>query len=376
MIDQNYISILARGLKMAYRSGRLGPSIDELNAFSNRSVKCGIPAPWEKDSNYNSITLTESATAKLEKLRTTSFLVIKDEKILFEKYWKPFAKNTPINSFSIAKSIVCALVGIAVREGYLKLDDPVGLYLDAFRKNKKELITIEHLLRMCSGLEWIESEGNPISHNAQAYYGTDLEKLIIGLNVSRPPGEVYRYVSGNTQILAMVITKVSDMTLSDFAAKKLWKKIGAEKDAHWNLDRKNGVEKAFCCFYATPSDFARLGQLYLNKGKWGDLQIIPEQFIDQCLEPDHRHDIWINKPNTHYGMHWWLVNHLGYKFFYARGIRGQYIICNKKLRLVVVRMGHKRNPVDRHNGHPPDLFDHINAAMEIITPVTAIAPDQ
>lgn len=365
---------LWRGVLLSFKAGRFGPAIDEMSAFENRIVKTNNPQPWKPRQGHESRRVSDQALAKLETLATTSFLVIKDEQIWCEQYWPPTTQHTVINSFSVAKSIVSTLVGIAIHEGLLQLDDPVARHLESFQTAGKEEITIEHLLRMTSGLRWLESEG-AFSHNAEAYYGDSLDNLITNLAVRRPPGQVYRYASGNTQVLAMVLEKVTKMTLSRYASLKLWSVVGAEDNAYWNLDRKNGREKAFCCFYATARDFAKIGQLYLNNGYWQQGHpILPQSFITQSLQAKPMPDIWLNQTNRIYGMHWWLVQHAGYDFFYARGIRGQYIICNRELNLIIVRLGHRRNPVDRHTGHPPDLFDHINAGLEIIMSSPTIAP--
>ena len=365
---------LLKGILMSWRSGRFGPAIDEMSAFENRAISKGQSQPWDIQIDQSIKTLSDGALEKLEALKTTSFLVIQDEKMLYEKYWEPFTMNTVSNSFSVAKSIVVTLAGIAVKDKIISLEDPVAKYLPSFDSPPKDRITIRHLLQMSSGLKWTESEGSALSHNAEAYYGNDLQTMITGLEVRRAPGQVFRYASGNTQVLGMVLTKATGLTLSKYASIKLWSKIGAEQDAFWNLDRKGGMEKAFCCFYATPRDFGRIGQLYLNGGQWNGESILSPSFIEEALSPVLLPDIWLNRLNDVYGLHWWLAKHRGMDFFYARGIRGQYIICNKEHRLVIVRMGHKRNPVDHQLGHPPDLFDHINAALEIIISSSAIAP--
>jgi len=363
-----------KGLIMSWRSGRLGPGIDDMSAFDNRQIPKKIGRPWQVDPSIEEKKLSSATLEKLNNLDTTAFLVIKDKKICYEKYWSPFDVNTPSNSFSVAKSIVATLTGIAIKEQLLNLDDPVGAYLASFEESPKNRITIRHLLQMSSGLKWVESEGSALSHNAEAYYGDDLETLVNKLEVRRSPGEVFRYASGNTQVLGMVLAKVTGCTLSEYAAQKLWSKIGAEQDAYWNLDHKGGIEKAFCCFYATPRDFARIGQLYLDQGVWDGVQLVDHDFLKEALSPVLLPDIWLKRKNDIYGLHWWLAKHRDMDFFYARGIRGQYIICNREHNLVIVRMGHKRNPVDHQQGHPPDLFDHINAALEIIISSSAIAP--
>lgn len=357
---------IVKGLRMAYRSGRLGPDINEKEAFANRTIHCSNPCAWDRHPLYNQHQLSDARLAELESLRTTAFIVIQDGKLVFEKYWDPFYANVPINSFSVAKSIVSILIGIAIKDDLLQLDHTVGRYIHSFSKGEKRHITIRHLLTMSSGLSWRETEGGAFSDNAEAYYGEDLSAVIDRLRVKRPPGEVYRYASGNTQILGMILQHVYGMSISALTSDRLWGKIEAQYPAYWNLDRPDGMEKAFCCFYATPLDFARIGQLYLNNGEWKGTQILDSRYVSESLKPLPIYDIWTQKTNINYGLHWWLAKYGGQEYFYARGIRGQYIICNRTLNTVIVRMGHKRNPVERHTGHPPDLFDHINAGLEII----------
>ncbi len=357
---------IVKGLRMAYKSGRLGPDINEKEAFANREIHCANPQAWPMDPLYNHHRLSEESLDKLINLRTTAFVVIKDGQLLFENYWETFNRETPINSFSVAKSIVSILIGIAIKDGLLALDDNVGKHIGSFQQGEKRHITIRHLLSMSSGLSWRETEGGALSDNAEAYYGQDLAAVINRLSVKRPPGKVYRYASGNTQILGMVLQSIYGRSISDLTSERIWGEIGAQYPAYWNLDRPGGMEKAFCCFYATPLDFGRIGQLYLNNGVWKGKQILQSEYVAESLTPLPIYDIWTQKTNINYGLHWWLVKYQGQDYFYARGIRGQYIICNRTLKTVIVRMGHKRNPVERHTGHPPDLFDHINAGLEII----------
>ncbi len=355
-----------KALRMSIASGRLGPDITEKEQFANRIIKAKHAQPWQKHRDYDQLRMPAKYDQVHDRLGTAAFLVIHGSELKFEKYWPGYSPNTTINAFSVAKSVVGALIGILIEQKMVALDDTIGQLLPEIASGGKGSITIQHLLMMSSGLGWIESEVHPFSHNARAYYGNDLVSLVKELRGRRRAGEVYRYVSGNTQILAMIIQRVTNMTLSEFTEKELWSKIGCTSNAYWNLDQKNGMEKAFCCLYATPRDFARLGQLYLQEGIWNGIQLVPKDYIVQSLIPFRHLDVWRNKPNDIYGWHWWITEHHGKEFFYARGIRGQYVICQKELELVIVRMGKNRNPVDRHTGHPPDLFDHIDAGIEII----------
>ncbi len=357
---------IRKALQMARRSGRFGPAINEKNSFANRVIKSTNPQPWQMDSKIAQSSLSEHTQNQLTSLGSAAFLVIRDHTICYEQYWAPYDQDQVINSFSVAKSVVNILIGIALRKDMLALDDTVSRYLKAFDRDDRRQLTVKHLLMMSSGLKWIESEINPWSHNARGYYGEDLEGLVYRMKVKGPPGKQFEYLSGNTQILAMTLAAATGKTISDFAQDELWGPIGSENDAYWNLDRKNGMEKAFCCLYATPRDFARIGKLYLQAGSWDGRELVPSWFVKESLHPSGLFDVWRKCTNDIYGWHWWITQHRGYDFFYARGIRGQYIICNLDLDLIIVRMGQNRNPVDRHTGHPPDLFDHIDAGLEII----------
>ena len=364
---------ILKALQMAFRSGRLGPAISEKEQFANRMIHAHFPQPWIKHKGYNQVEMKPGHLANQEALGSAAFLVWYADEMIYERYWHPFHERSVINSFSIAKSVVSILIGIAEFEGLLKTSDAVAKYLPEFGDERRN-ITIEHLLMMSSGLDWVESEGNPISHNAKAYYGRDLHGLISRLRSRRPPGEVFRYASGNTQILAMLLNKVTGQFISEYAEHSLWSKIGATHSAYWNLDHPDGIEKAFCCLYATPRDFGRLGKLYRDRGSWNGKPLLAPSYVERSLQPVGIHDVWRNCPNDIYGWHWWVANYQGGSYFYARGIRGQYIICNPEADIIIVRMGQNRNPVERHSGHPPDLFDHIDAGLEIIYSNPAIAP--
>jgi CubicO group peptidase (beta-lactamase class C family) len=259
------------------------------------------------------------------------------------------------------------MIGMALKEGQIKsIYDPVADYLPEFKVGPKDEIKLFHLMSMTSGLKWVESEKNALSDNARAYYGKDLTGLIRSLKTKSKPGKTFEYLSGATQLLADVFKMAVGQSVGQYANERLWPLIQAEENAYWNLDRKHGVEKAFCCFYAIPKDFARIGQLFLNKGIWNGEALLEPDFIDLCLTPLPVFDPLSGQLNQNYGLHWWLASYSGNDYFYARGIRGQYIICNKESNSIIVRTGRKRNPVKYPFRHPPDLFDHINAGMEIL----------
>ncbi len=342
-------------------------NIDDYKIFHNRTVKAGTPQPWRLHEKYNSYQLTNDQLKYFNDFRTVAFLVVKDTALLFESYWDGYGKDSYSNSFSMAKSIVSLLMGCALSDGYVKsIDEPVGNYLPEFTEGDKAKITIKHLLTMSSGLSWDESYSTLFSLTTQGYYGKNLPKLVLNQTVVKEPGKTFEYRSGDTQLLSLIIEKATGKTLADYASEKIWSKIGAEHDAFWCLDRKDGVEKAFCCFNTNARDFARFGQLVLNGGRWNGEQIVPEEYLNESLTPaSYLFDPETNRNVDFYGYQWWMINVDGYKTWYARGLLGQYIFVIPSLNAVVVRLGHVRNN-NRIDGTPEDVYQYIRFGISIV----------
>lgn len=366
---------LYKGIYHTYLQGKTGPSIYDLALFSNAEVKKGNVSK-KFFSNTTDIQLTQEESDYLNRFDTKSFLIIRNDTILVEKYFDKHQENTLSNSFSAAKTVVGLLIGCAIEDGKIKsVDESIAKYLPEFRIEGKEQITIENLLTMSSGLNWGESSKNPFSENAESYYGTDLFGLVNRLKVVSKPGETFSYKSGDTQILAFILEKATGQSLHDYASEKIWSKIGASQSAYWSLDKENGDEKAYCCLYATTRDFAKLGQLLLQDGKWNDEQIIPAWYLKKALSPTSMNTAE-NIPNTRYGYQIWLYPTKNETIRYCRGILGQYIIAIPSQKIVIVRTGMKRAPNFKLEeisqdedflkiGHPKDLFEYLKIAKRI-----------
>jgi CubicO group peptidase (beta-lactamase class C family) len=217
---------------------------------------------------------------------------------------------------------------------------------------------------MSSGINFDENYVSPFAYPAQAYYGSDLHKLTYGYKVTEESGKVFKYLSGNSELLGFILQKATGKTLSEYMSEKLWKPLGAKNSAFWSLDAKDGMEKAYCCFNSNALDFARLGELYLDSGKWNGQQIISAEYVARSIEPAPLNDV-DGKKNNLYGYAWWLIpDYKGHSIFYARGILGQYIICIPDKKMVVVRLGSKREK-PKGNNHPADVFYYIDAALEM-----------
>jgi CubicO group peptidase (beta-lactamase class C family) len=346
--------------------GRMGPSLTEYTIFDNRDVKAGKEQPWNISKNYNKKAVPETALHELEKMKSIAYLIIKDDSIVHEQYWDGFNENSYTNSFSMAKSIVGILVGIAIDEGKIKnVDEPIADFLPEYKEGKGAKITIKDLLTMSSGINFDEDYINPFSYPAVAYYDTDINKILKKYIATDEPGKVFKYLGGNTQLLCSILEKVTGKTLSEYASEKLWIPIGAKNTAYWSLDHKDGVEKASCCFNSNARDFARFGKLYLDSGKWNGTQLVSADYVLKSTTPADMTDDH-GKKNQKYGYQWWtLPNYKGHNIFYMRGILGQYVFCIPDKKMIVVRLGNKREKQLPTQDHPSDVFIYIDAALEM-----------
>jgi CubicO group peptidase (beta-lactamase class C family) len=373
---------LYKGFVNTYMKGKMGPGIYDKDIFFSSEIKKSLePFAWNVSPIKRKLNSKDSKY--METSQTTSFLVFKGDSLLFEEYYGNHNVEMVSNSFSSAKTVVALLIGIALDEGKIKdLDEPVGNYIDSYKSDGKEKITIRHLLMMASGLSWQESGKNPLSENAESYYGEDLRGLLDRQKAVSEPGKMYNYQSGNSQLLGFIIEKATGRSVSDYLYEKIWSQVGAENDAFWSLDKKNGVEKSFCCMYATSRDFARIGKLILNKGKWQEKQLISEEFMNEFVKnPSLKTEEGV--PNLRYGLHVWTYYMGETEVHYCRGILGQYIITIPSKNLVIIRTGEKREadvsvPENKINdkayleankykiGHPADLFKFIAIAERVI----------
>jgi len=317
--------------------------IDDYKIFTNNTVVTGQPQPWDLSPGYNKTPLPADLKKVLEDLQTIAVLAIKNDSIVHEQYWDGYSDSSLSGSFSMAKSITGLLVGAALKEGKIQsLDEPVGNYIDEFKQGEKAKVRIIDLLTMSSGSNWNESYSNPLSVTTELYYGHDAYKTAVGVNIVRQPGTQHRYKSGDTQLLGLLVEKATGKSLSAYASEKLWQPMGAEHAALWSTDRIGGSEKAYCCFNSNARDFARLGQLMLDSGRWKGNEIIPLDYyyhsIKPCMIPDEE-----GKPCNYYGYQWWIIPSKP-DIFYARGILGQYVIVIPSKKVVIVRLGKHRSP--------------------------------
>lgn len=273
----------------------------------------------------------------LEDSETVAFLIIRNDTILYENYFHNFSEDAIFSSFSVSKSYVSALTGIAVEEGYIKsvnqsITEFIPELLDSDPRFSE--ITLEHLLNMRSGIKFKEGYSTPFSDMAKYYYGTNLKKYIRKLKISQPPDQVYDYISVNSLLLGVAVERATGVSLAKYLEQKIWIPLGMEYDATWNFDSQKGKQiKAFCCINARVVDMAKFGKLYLDNGNWNGQQIVPRNWIETTMKPNSSFRDSQGYPYSYL----WRVKDDG--AFFAKGILGQYIYVYPEKNVIIVRMG-------------------------------------
>lgn len=340
--------------------------IDDYPIFENREVNNGSYQPWEVDSSFLSLSLDTAELKTFAGFQTIAYLIIKDNKIIFEQYWDGYSDSSLTNSFSMAKSIVGLAIGAAIDDGYIEsVFQPVSDFIPKFKNTENQKLSIRDVLTMSSGLNWDESYGSLFNTTTEAYYGTDIRKLIYSLKVVETPGETFKYLSGNTELLAMVVESATGKKLSDYVSEKFWKPMGAKYSALWCLDKKNGMEKAYCCFNSNARDFARWGKLVLNNGVWNNDTLISPEYIIATTTPAAYLKDESGQAINYYGFQWWILHDQDEAIPYMRGILGQYVFVLKDENAVVVRLGHLRDE-EKTEHQPNDAYLYVRTAKRII----------
>lgn len=344
------------------------PKIDQYPIFENRVVKAGDPHPWKESEIYNKTFIPEKYLPVFEELGTVAYVVIKDSTILFEQYWEDYSPVSHSNSFSMAKSIVSLAIGCAIDDGFISnVDQPVSDFFPEFNGYNGKTLTLRHLLTMSAGVDFEEAYSSPLSPTTQLYYGNDLKKITFGMKEIEEPGVNFVYQSGVTQLLAFIAEKATGEKISSYVSRKLWTPMQAEEDAFWSLDKKDGMEKAYCCFNSNARDFARFGQLLLNKGSWNGRQLISESYLKEAITPDSTLVFReYSEPNTSYGFQFWHLTYQGMPVYLMRGILGQYVFIVPEKNMVIVRLGHKRSDTRSPQHYPDDIDTWLDAAMDIL----------
>ena len=272
----------------------------------------------------------------LEDTESTSFLVLRDDELLVEDYPSGGSRGDVATSFSMAKSILSTILGIAIERGDVgSIDDPVTDYVPELLERDERFgdITLRHLVSMSSGLRYQE-QGLPWSDDAVTYYDPDLRSVALSAEIVEEPATRWLYNNYNPLLVGLALERATGEPLASYAAEHLWRPLGAEYDASWSLDsEEHGFAKMESGFNARPVDYARFGYLFAHEGRVEGRQVVPAAWVRQATAVDDRTD-----PAAHYQWFWWVdTDRPG--CFLARGNKGQFIYVDPETDVVVVRTG-------------------------------------
>lgn len=349
---------LFKGIRETYLRGEGGSTIDDGSYFSSHVIAKGKVIPWEKDSLYNKKSLPKNLVEDLKSSNTSSFLIIKNGKLVHEEYWDGYSQNSKTNSFSMAKTVTVMLVAKAIEDQKIKsFNEPFSDFFENYKNVTfgKDL-TLANLAEMEAGLNWNENYNNPFLPNAKAYYGKSLEEAVFMRGFKAEPGTKFEYQSGATQLLGFALRKRLNKTIAEYASENFWQPLGMEQNATWNTDDFK-MEKTFCCINSTSRDFAKLGQLFLNDGTFNGQQIISATSLAAIKMPT-------KLSRGAYGKGMWINNDAAVKHYYFRGLYGQYIIMIPEKNMVIVRTGmDKRETVDAKE-RPSQVDFYVNEVVK------------
>ena len=270
---------------------------------------------------------------------TTGLLVVQDDQIVYEAYFLGNDSSTRNISWSMAKSFISALIGVAVNEGKISsIEQPVDAYATELKGSGYEGVRIKDVLQMSSGVAFNEDYGDfnsDINRWGRGFaLGHSQDEFAASLIRERPPGMKHQYVSIDTHVLGMVLTRATGQSVSQYMEEKLYQPMGMEYDGYWIIDG-HGMEMALGGLNLTLRDFAKLGSMYLHQGKAGEKQVVPAEWVAASTRPDGPHV----QPGSHlgYGYQWWIPGSSSGEYM-AMGVYGQYIYVNPVTRTVIVKL--------------------------------------
>lgn len=330
----------------------LEADVDDLNRFPSRLIEASAPSalPTVIDESIAqaaerlgpTLGIQGDLDSYLADTDSTAFLVIKDGMLIHEWYVEGIERETLQTSFSVAKSFLSTLIGLAIADGSIgSVDDPITTYVPELLERDARFgdITIENLLTMSSGLVYEEGM-TPWSDAASTYYSPDLRATALSATISEGPGDTWLYNNYNPLLLGLALERATGKSVSEYMSSELWGPLGAEGDASWSLDSDaSGFEKLESGVNARAVDFARFGLMMLNDGMVDGEQVVPYEWVREATAVDTTKD-----PADFYQYFWWVYPQQGAPRdveadFAAQGNFGQFIYVAPNENMVLVRLG-------------------------------------
>jgi len=294
--------------------------------------------------------------AFLAHTNTDGLLIFQGDSVRFEYYGNGFEKSDIHISWSMSKSLISGLVGIALEEGYIQHIDELAIdYVPELVESGYEKVTLKNLLQMSSGIHFNEDYGdfNSDINRMGRYFalGMPMADFAKSLTNEKVPGTNNHYVSIDTQVLGMILVSATKKSITQYTKEKIWDAIGAQDDAHWIVDN-TGMEFALGGYNATLRDYAKLGILYLDSGRWKGKQVIPEDWVLESTssqDPHVQERIEDGVKKDGYGYQWWIPYGSDDEIMMI-GVYDQFIYIDPDKDAVIVKLSsnhHFRNDYDR-----------------------------
>lgn len=259
----------------------------------------GRPTPFFKEGRGAvPAAVLEEMAGWAEARKSNALIVVHKGRVLLERYWNGTTADTILNGRAITRSMPPMMLGFAVAEGKLKLDDPLGKYLTEWAGDRRGEVTVRQLAQHVSGLEVAPDMGMQILGNKDlclAYCG-DVVRAALAFDYARAPGQRFEVAQENMQLLSIVIERAMGVPFQTLMSERVWKPIGAA-DATFQFDRPGGVARTMCCMRATARDYARLGVMVAQDGTWEGRQVLPKGWVKTMATP--------SAVNPNFGMGLW-----------------------------------------------------------------------
>ncbi|WP_420628936.1 serine hydrolase domain-containing protein [Candidatus Leptofilum sp.] len=303
-----------------------------------------IPATLEIEGHQ-----TSDFSTFLTNTETTAFLVIKEGELVYEQYFNGYERDSVFSTFSVSKSFISALIGLAIEDGFIGSEnDSIAIYLPEFVGTEMEKITIHDLLTMTSGIRF-EGTLMPWDDFARTYYTPDLRQLALTAESESPTGVQWEYNDYHPLLLGLILERATGTEITAYLESKLWANLGTEFDGSWSLD-EFGFEKLASGLNARPIDYAKFGLLFLNNGRFGNETLLSEEWVQRSTRylPDDN-PLLTDVPGSTMGLsehpyrykYFWWINPQENRAddFFAYGNFGQFIYISPDTDSIVVRFG-------------------------------------
>ncbi|WP_152039463.1 serine hydrolase domain-containing protein [Salinigranum salinum] len=344
---------------------------DYLDNFPQRQLKAAASPTQFEDApgenrvadTFEEVLSTDDLETFLAETTTQAFIVVENGRIVYESYFNEWHRDSMVTSFSVAKSFVSTLVGIAIEEGHIgSLDDPITEYLPELTDRDPEFgdITVRHLLSMSSGLAYEASRWGLFNGDdpLTTYYPDQRYISLYNTRIADSPGEYFQYNKYHPQLLGMILERTTGMPVTEWTQTRLWEPLGMEFDGAWCLDSTDsGFEKMEAGLNARAIDFAKLGQLFLDEGAWNGEKILSADWVALATGRDPAGRAPTDSEDSYYSFMWWGLERNGDPpDFSAIGDHGQYIYVSPANQLVIVRTGVEYGLQSRSW---PDVFHQV-----------------